>query len=42
MRRVLLFTAGRIISDHCLVILEGEREENLCVSQVQGLVIIMW
>jgi hypothetical protein len=41
MGRELLCTAGVRISDHYVVILEGEWEEN-CKPQVEGLVIIMW
>jgi hypothetical protein len=42
MGRELLGTAVRRISDHCVVIVEGECEENCCVLQVEGLVIVMW
>jgi hypothetical protein len=42
MGRELLCTAGRRISDHYVVIVEGELEENCCVPQVEGLVIIVW
>jgi hypothetical protein len=38
----LLCTAGRRISDHYVVIVEGELEENFCVPQVERLIIIMW
>jgi hypothetical protein len=38
MGRELLCTAGRINSDHCVVIVEGEMEENFCVLQVEVLV----
>jgi hypothetical protein len=41
MGRELLCTAGRMISDHCVVILEGEWEENFCVPKVDLSVIIM-
>jgi hypothetical protein len=39
MGREFLCTAGRIFSDHCVVIVEGECEENCCVLQVELLVI---
>jgi hypothetical protein len=42
MGRELLCTAGRRISDHYVVIVEGDWEENCCVPQVELLVIIMW
>jgi hypothetical protein len=42
MGRELLCTAGRIISDHYVVIVEGECEEKCCVPQVEVLVMIMW
>jgi hypothetical protein len=42
MGREVLCTAGRIFSDHCVVIVEGECEANCFVRQVEGLVIIMW
>jgi hypothetical protein len=38
----MLCTAGRRISDHYVVIVEGERKENFCVPQLELLVIIMW
>jgi hypothetical protein len=42
MVREMLCTAGRKISDHCVVNVEGEWEENCCVPQVEVLVIIVW
>jgi hypothetical protein len=42
MGREFLCTAGRRISGHCVVIVEGEWEENCCVTQVELLVIFMW
>jgi hypothetical protein len=41
MGREFLCTAGRGISDHYVVILEGEWDENGCVKQLERLVIIM-
>jgi hypothetical protein len=41
MDRELLCTAGRRISGHCVVIVEGESEENYFVTLVELLVIIM-
>jgi hypothetical protein len=37
-----LCTAVRTISDHYVVIVEGEWEENFGVPHVEGLVNIMW
>jgi hypothetical protein len=42
MGRELLCTAVRMISVHYVVVVEGESEENFCVTQVEILVIIMW
>jgi hypothetical protein len=42
MGRVFLCTAGRRISDHYLVIVEGEWDENFCVPLVEELVVIVW
>jgi hypothetical protein len=42
MGREFLGTAGRMISDHYVVIVEGVYEENCWVPQVECLVIIMW
>jgi hypothetical protein len=37
MGRELLCTAGRKISDNCVVIVEGEWEGNCCVPQIESL-----
>jgi hypothetical protein len=42
MGRELLCIAGRRISNHYEVIVEGECEENCCVQQVEEFVIFMW
>jgi hypothetical protein len=42
MEKELMSSTGRNFSDHCLVIVEGEWEENFCVKQVEDLVNIMW
>jgi hypothetical protein len=42
MGREFLCTASRRISDRYVVIVEGEWEENCCLSQVEGLVIVLW
>jgi hypothetical protein len=41
MGRELLCKAGRWISDHSVVIVEGGNEDNCCVTQAELLVIIM-
>jgi hypothetical protein len=38
----LLCNAGRFFSDHFVVKVKEEWEENCCVSQVEKFVIIMW
>jgi hypothetical protein len=38
----MLCTAVRRISDHYVVIVEGDWEEKCCVLQVEDLVIFVW
>jgi hypothetical protein len=42
MGREFLCYAGRRFSDHSVVIVERVWEENCCVKQIEGLVIIVW
>jgi hypothetical protein len=42
MGRDLYCTAGKRISDHYVLILEGEMEKNCCVLQEERLVIFVW
>jgi hypothetical protein len=42
MGREFLCTAGRIISNYYVVIVEGELEDYCCLPQVDLLVIIVW